>query len=81
MKALSLTLLFMGGSAMACLPDGTRIVQVDSSGEKAYHKQQFVVKQGRVYQIDRAGEILYHRGHLIIEKKNTGKKPSYTITK
>ena len=38
-----------------------RIYQVDSVGNKQYHKQQYQIKDGKVYQTDSVGNIQYHK--------------------
>lgn len=48
------------------VPNGTRIIQTDSVGNRQYHKDQYVVQNGKVYQTDSVGNIQYH-------------KPSYTV--
>ena len=45
-----------------------RIVEVDPSGNKQHHKQQYVVREGRVHETNSYGRIQYHKPSYVVEK-------------
>ena len=48
-----------------------RIVETDATGNKQYHRQQYLMKDGKVYQTDSLGNVQYHKPSFAIQ--NDGK--------
>lgn len=51
-------------------PNG-RIIETDATGNKQYHHQQYLMKDGKVYQTDSLGNVQYHKPSFVIQ--NDGK--------
>ena len=46
-----------------------KVVQVDSTGRKEYHKQQYVVENDKVIPVDSTGRKEYHKPSYVIKTK------------
>ena len=46
-----------------------KVVQVDSTGRKEYHKQQYVVEKDKVIPVDSTGRKEYHKPSYVIKTK------------
>lgn len=60
---VSLVLFSMSATA------AQKVVQVDSTGRKEYHKQQFVVEKDKVIPVDSTGRKEYHKPSYVIKQK------------
>ena len=52
-----------------------RIIETDSIGNKQFHHQQYLMKEGKLYQTDSLGNVQYHKPSFAIH--NDGKIVEY----
>jgi hypothetical protein len=52
-----------------------RIIETDSIGNKQFHHQQYLMKEGKLYQTDSLGNVQYHKPSFVIH--NDGKIVEY----
>ena len=52
-----------------------RIIETDSIGNKQFHHQQYLMKEGKLYQTDSLGNVQYHKPIFVIH--NDGKIVEY----
>jgi len=46
-----------------------RVIETDATGNKQYHKQQYVIKDRNVYPTDSLGRIQYNTPSLTVQRK------------
>ena len=60
---------FMLSLLAFCVTANAIVVQVDSTGRKEYHKQQYVIEKGKVTPVDSTGRKEYHKPSYVIKTK------------
>jgi hypothetical protein len=77
LKILIITSILFSFSAVAQKPkdkefirEGDRLVEIDSTGQKMYHRQQYKVTQDKICPITTTGAMEHHKNCVLIVKKS-----------